>query len=547
MSQFRIDESKAFNKWSKVLENVGITGDKAQWMSTYSEYHSLNENAYVNAWTGGMGAVTAPQPSLIPGLTSGSTTGSGDVAQNMLPVAMKVAAQTIGLDLVATKPSAGPRLELLFIDFVYDNMKENPDEKPQVFQIKITDPAIKANVIADLKAELATAGIIAKVGGLQGGRLFFDIANGAYDNDEPVSKTGWVEFLGFSRINNNPMFREFRQANTASSGAWTFDATKNTFASAISIETGLLGADFGAGVLTANNYEIDVISMLEDHIPGFSANWYSAGNDHQTGAYPMTREHEELTYAGVVGTKLSSKSVQVGTIEISAALRRTEMEDIKSATGIDIVQKMESILVNELSQTISKQIVDKVFELGTLNRSNSVNPALFTFDTSYVTSLSGENSHAVQRRLITVINNASNYIAVEGRVGGAQYIVTNGFLASQISDIAGYTINPFKNKMSTNGQVYPAGQIGDMAIYVDPNMRWDDYRIALGRKNSADQPGLIFVPYLMAQSISLIAETTFAPRILLRSRYAVTEVGFFPERQFMVVDVVDAAGVLTGL
>ena len=38
---------------------------------------------------------------------------------------------------------------------------------------------------------------------------------------------------------------------------------------------------------------------------------------------------------------------------------------------MDIVQKMESILVNELSQTISKQIVAKIFELGETNRSTA--------------------------------------------------------------------------------------------------------------------------------------------------------------------------------
>jgi hypothetical protein len=44
----------------------------------------------------------------------------------------------------------------------------------------------------------------------------------------------------------------------------------------------------------------------------------------------------------------------------------------------------------------------------------------------------------------------------------------------------------------------------------------------------------------MAQSISVISEATFAPRMLLRSRYAVTEVGWFPQKQFMTINVLDA-------
>jgi hypothetical protein len=44
----------------------------------------------------------------------------------------------------------------------------------------------------------------------------------------------------------------------------------------------------------------------------------------------------------------------------------------------------------------------------------------------------------------------------------------------------------------------------------------------------------------MAQSISVISEATFAPRMLLRSRYAVTEVGWFPHKQYMTITVTDA-------
>jgi hypothetical protein len=218
---------------------------------------------------------------------------------------------------------------------------------------------------------------------------------------------------------------------------------------------------------------------------------------------------------------------------------------------MDIVQKMESILVNELSQTISKQIVAKIFEMGDLNRAaaptRSAGVTLFDLNTSYATgsgSIGGETTHAVQRKLITKIAHASNYIATEGRVGPAQYLITNGGLAAALQDIAGYTINPLKSKMNASGQLYPVGSIGDISIYVDPYMRYNDNRIVLGRKNNPDQPGIIFVPYLMAQSISIISEATFAPRMLLRSRYAVAEVGWYPQKQFMTIQVTDAAGLL---
>jgi hypothetical protein len=46
---------------------------------------------------------------------------------------MKIAAQTIGLDL-AVKPTPGPKVDLLYIDFQYDDL-DTEDARPQVFKL----------------------------------------------------------------------------------------------------------------------------------------------------------------------------------------------------------------------------------------------------------------------------------------------------------------------------------------------------------------------------------------------------------------------------
>ena len=572
MSQIRIDNQKAMKKWSPVLENMGVSGEKLEWMAEYAEFHSINENAYVNATNvAGMGNVLSAQPGAYSGNTLGvsnggayptANIGSGDVGQNLLPVAMKIAAQTIGLDLVAVKPTPGPKLDLLYIDFQYDDVDlTTGGDRPQVFKLNATSGSL-ANIKAGITASLAALTITETQGGLSGGEVYFSIGGTSSTNytathysssTVPASKQNIVEFLGFSRIDGLPMFRAFRQANTAGQlNTFGFDAAKNTFGQTGSM-TDQIVLIKGAAVTSPT---VELVSALEDHIPGFSANWAATPANVSTGAYPMSRLEDDQSYSGVIGPKISSKTIAVGTIEISSALRRTEIEDIKANTGMDIVQKMESILVNELSQTISKQIVNKIFEMGDLNRTNAplagstfsssiTNQTLFDLDTKYAsTNVGGETTHAVQRKLITKIAHASNYIATEGRVGPAQYLITNGGLAAALQDIAGYTINPLKSKMNSQGQLYPVGSIGDISIYVDPYMRYNDNRIVLGRKNNPDQPGIIFVPYLMAQSISIISEATFAPRMLLRSRYAVTEVGWYPQKQFMTIRVADTLGLL---
>jgi hypothetical protein len=584
MSNIRIDTQKALKKWSPVLENMGVAGeDRLSWMSEYAEFHSINENAYVNASLAGMGAVTSPQPSVFAGSNAYTAAagaggnygnvGSGDLGQNLLPVAMKIAAQTIGLDLVAVKPSPGPKLDLLYIDFQYDDL-DTTQGVPQVFKISSSNSNDMNGLYqsgafgAAVKSGISASDINFTVGGYQsaaGNRVYFNINNfGAtvsVATTLPASKTSVLEFLGYSRIDGLPIFRAFRQANAVGNSVqsgnpsyaapYTWDQTQNTFNPTASVTGQLLAIP---GLTFSGTTTINLISALEDHLPGFSTN-FSANS--QGGKYPMSRSEDDLSYAGVIGPKVSTKSIAVGTIEVSSALRRTEIEDIKANTGMDIVQKMESILVNELSQTISKQIVAKIFEMGDLNRSisaplstgtysaNISGQTIFDLDTLYTqTQVGGETTHAVQRKLITKMVHASNFIATEGRVGPAQFAVTNGGLAAALMDIAGYTINPTKSKINGSGQLYPVGQIGDIQIYVDPYMKYNDNRIVIGRKNNPDQPGIIFVPYLMAQSISIISEATFAPRMLLRSRYAVAEVGWYPQKQFMTIKVSDTPGLL---
>lgn len=566
---FIVDKAKAEKKWSPILEALHVSDpEKRTWMAEYAELHQLNENvSYATLGNiQGMGAVKAAQPSTIPGQVwgGGDVLGSGDVGQNLLPISMKIAAQTIGLDLVAVKPAASPKIDLLFVDFRYDDPNQEEDgDRPLVFKLALTDAA-NALVKTALYQQMSDLAIKEMVGGLDK-RMFVALSGlttgtvvaGDFTTVPPTVKTGWMEFLGFSRIDGLPMFRIFRQAVEKGfypKPGYVQQDEKNTFPISLSgsitsiLEGRLLLTLSGASVAstTLTGVTVDLVSLMEDHIPGFSAGWNLFKG--------MNRLQDENTYPGQVGPNVFTKTVQVGDVEITSALKRTEIEDIKASTGMDIVQKLESVLINELSQTISKEIVQSVKKLGELNRASHTCPKVagvskfdFDVDTYFATSApGGETSHAAQRKLLSKVNNASNYIANEGRVGPAQYIVTNGNLASVIQDIAGYTLNPVVggSNLNTNGQLYPVGKVGNMTLYVDPYMRWDDNRIFLGRKNSVDQPGLLFLPYLMAQSISLISEATWAPRMLIRSRYAVADVGFFPEKQFMAIHVTDVHGYL---
>jgi hypothetical protein len=228
MAQVNINMKKVNEKWSPILDKMGINeSSKRAWMAEYAEYHQLTENVgYANLGNiSGMGAVVSPIPSQTPGQTgfgtgtvtgltgsgygNGGATGSGDYGQQLLPVAMKVAAQTIGLDLVSVKPSAGPVIDLMYVDYRYDDGPLNSDDyNPMVFKIDTKDgSAALDQLISEIKAVLTAQGIRETTDGLTG-RVFFTFAeNAAYTRAagvvgldptiEPENKEGVIEFLGF--------------------------------------------------------------------------------------------------------------------------------------------------------------------------------------------------------------------------------------------------------------------------------------------------------------------------------------------------------------
>ncbi len=122
-----INEAEVQKTWGPVIEeSTGITEkSKLAWMSKYCHYHNLNESVYntvhlnPNMNVQSMGNVTLPGDPGSMNNFPAQATGSGDRPFSLLPLAMQVAAQTVGLDLVPVVPMQGPMGVLTYLDFVY--------------------------------------------------------------------------------------------------------------------------------------------------------------------------------------------------------------------------------------------------------------------------------------------------------------------------------------------------------------------------------------------------------------------------------------------
>ena len=555
-----INEQEIFDTWAPIIESkTGINdSSKTQWLSKYCHYHSLNESAGAYnslAVVNGMGSV---QPPVFPQSTQATSTGglspnagfysstwqgSGDKFPSLLPLAIQVAAKTVGFDIVPVIPMSGPSGVLSYLDYVYAGGKLSPN----------------ANQVGTSAAEaLAVAPTMIKIPSGATGASTLTVPTGT--NQTPLvyitsatSASAQITalFVGFSRIDGFPIFKIL----SVSAGETVADIV----ASGTVIGSSSGGAEYGYATGVAQ-----LVKALEDHIQGFSgAGFYD--NQAFQGPYvdgnktynPMLRSVGESNYYNSMGLTTFTKFVEADTFQVAASVTTEQIQDLNKQFGIDVISMIENALVNEVSQSINKHILSRAFQLGWSNtvkfnqiegqnlnlnlQIGSAGGSTITYmdktDTSVnmtlpagPTGTSYENLSTLQRRLFSRILAAANVVANRGRRGPANFVVTNANLASAMQDISQFTFAPFSNTLTqNNGTLYPVGSLAGMTVYVDQNMQYSDTRVLVGRKGGDDEPGLKFMPYMMAESIQTISEGTMSPKIAVKSRYALVEAGFNPE------------------
>jgi hypothetical protein len=541
-----------------------VNSGKEQWLAEYCHNHAMYDNsntlnesfAYGTAATlgnvPGMGAV---RPGAAPGGPASfytGTTGSGDKFPSLLPLAIQVAARTVGFDIVSVIPMPGPTGVLTYLDYVYGGGKPGTTEQPLVISVDVDN--INSNKYTV-------------------GTKYWGVSTSANADKKVIE----MLFIGYSRITGYPIFRIGNTYTAAADNSnWTVDesiAISEIFDTDAIITTDNNGKPIVyASLATTNSIactaKAGLVRGLEDHIQGYSGagtydqdNWTGPFTDGATPMTPMGRGTGESTYYRPMNIQAYTKFIEAETYQVSATVTTEQIQDLNKQFGLDVVSMIENALVNEISQAINKHILSRAFALGWTNNAEflKVEGATlnFTVDHTQVNALqspyylnkvgfteripvnpfadfgSFENMHTIQRRIQSKLIAAGNIIAQRGRRGPANFAVTNLQLATALQDSAQFTFAPMQNTINqSNGSLYPIGTLAGMTIYVDPNMTYTDNRILVGRKGEDQEPGLKFMPYLMAESIQTIAEGTMAPKIAVKSRYALVEAGQWPQTQY---------------
>jgi hypothetical protein len=549
----RLNDASVRETWAPVLEGYGVNLQSRPWLVDYAHNHAIFDNAGAinesQAAPGlflqqpgsisAIGAIAAPTSSMTPFTAGGAAkngygsavSGSGDKFPSLLPVAIQVAAKTIGFDLVGVVPMDSPVGFLPYLDYVYQG--GNIDKQYEPYLIKIT--GLLENPSGGAKFTVATLPFVA-------GSNY-----GVNATDDLI-----LQFVGKSRVDGSPIFKVILASDAGTLADY--------FAADVDIQPAGTTAVSGSAVATyrvADN-KVELVSALENHISGFTS---VSDDDYATSDFNgpylgstgtqmegMKREVAENSKFRQMGLRMFTKFIEAKGDQVSISATVEQIQDLNRVWNFDVISMLENVAVNELAQSINKKLVDRVLQLGKVHSTaiTGVEGAGITTLDLTVGSTGFENISTLQRRVVTKILEMANLIYHRGRFGAGTYIVTNGRVASALADVAGYSFAPFNNDLpSTAGQLYPAGKVHGLTIYVDPNLSFSDNRIHIGRKGADEEPGVKFLPYIMAESLQTIAEGTFSPKIGMKSRYAITEAGWHPETQYITLEV-SGLGVLTG-
>ena len=559
-------------KWSQIIsEEFGVKDqNKVNWMSQYAQNHEIFEAVQGGDAAGGPagGIYSTPLNTLgmgnpmmpmgvgfngADGKASGAgigntgadfhnplyQRGSGDIPMSTLTMSLEVAAMTIGLELVPVIPANGPWAMLSYMDFPYaggklgrinetalDGKGDNDGNKPIYIKFYVAG-------VDKSKVEKGAAVTVGKFNG---------------------------EFIGFSRIDNSVIVKvkDCTDANTSIADAFKAATEVKVGDNTITIEAGSVRAD--------------LVSGMADHVQGF-ANFFDGADD------PMTRAQNETGVGNTIGARMFTKMVQMGSYEVTGSVTRQQLQDMP-LYGVDVVGKVLEAMQNEISQSINNRILDRVFRLGvtnakvqkeyqgvdlnlyfgsTLNAEKDL--AKFPGASKFIgidgknategwgvvknatQNTSAENFTTHQRRIMTRLMAAANLIANVSRFGRGQWAVCSTGMLSALQDCAGFVVAPMVNNLVQDGSksLYFAGSIAGLNIYVDPYMTWNDNRICVGRKSDGNTPGVIFMPYILADTVQIVAEGTMAPKMLVNSRFAIVDAGFHPEQSYFTF-MVDADG-----
>lgn len=476
---------------------------------------------------------------------AGYKPGSGDIPTYVFGLQTHIALHCIGFDLMPTIAVDTPKVVITYVDTVYGGGTfDDADNMPsyvEIGNVLFTRTWVKTKALARATTEVI---IVAADGKMM--KVRFMVAS-------TVKAALTVEVLA-TGLDSSPAGTFYTEEWTDAYSVKEVVDAVNADITGAKVYVGGVGESFTTGILT-----IDYASATRTNIAE------AASNDNSLGG--MSRKQHEKGPKHKLNVIAMDKQLEMVGLEIEADTSNIQIKDM-AAMGVNVIAHLYTGVQNQLVQSLDEVIMDHLYKLGVQHavqayESQQINHSLFIGNPSTATkamsaidvefkdilgvdkrtamgnitnslvSSAYENQMTHGERLFARLLLILEFVAQQNRIGSPDFMVAGGTLAATLKKQSKFITCPVTTTLSSNPELHYTGTIFDtVSFYKNPKIDFNDPRILFGRRGNDTDPGAKFLAYDLAASRQIVAEGTMAEKIRVWSRFAIADVGFYPELNY---------------
>lgn len=499
----------------------------------------------------GLGEVTNPMNGnqVAGGMwNAGYKPGSGDVPSYVFGLQSQIALHCIGFDLIPTIAVDTPKVVISYVDTVYGGGTFNDKDNMPSF-VEIASPLFTRAWIKKNKLERAKTHVLISDGTDAIECLFIlgSTIKAALTVEVLGTGTGTAAGTDYVKKNEKSVKEIIDNINKTKTGkvCISLDGTVASYAAAVTADMKQIGINYA--------------SQTRQNIAE------AASNDNSLGG--MSRATHEKGPKHKLNVIMMDKQLEMVGLEIEADTTNIQIKDMASA-GINVIAYLYSGVQNQLIQSIDEVILDHLYAMGVQHavnvwESQGINYNLYidepsnteldlkTLDIKFVdmmgvdvrdrmgkvkntlVSAGYENQETHGQRLYARLLVILEFVAYQNRIAAPDFIVAGGELCACLKKQSTYSSVPVATTLSANPELHYAGTIFETVnVYKNPKIDFNDPRILFGRRGNDTDPGSKFIAYDLASSRQTIAEQTMSDKIRVWSRFAIADIGFYPELNY---------------
>lgn len=486
--------------------------------------------------------------------------GTGDIPSYVFGLQNQLALHCIAFDLIPTIAVDTPKPVIIYIDTVYGGgVFDDKDNRPSFVELTsnfftrtwITDRALsrsQTEIVLTTNHGTTTKALKVKffVASTIKAAITVEVIGTGVCTTAPVTTSG-SEADGVFTWNNAYSVKEIIDALNDSGN------TNNVYIEA---------------ALPANNYYAALTQAIYINYASATRTNIAEAATNNNSLKGMTREQQEKGPKHKLNVIAIDKQLDIQGLEIEADTTNIQIKDM-AAMGVSVISYLYSGVQNQLVQSIDEIVLNHLYALGVEHATNVklsqgidynlyINPTAGTYSLASDNTLIFKDMNDVdQRSNFTAIPNVYNahetqishnerlyrrillvseFLKQQNRIGGADAMVLSGEIVAAIKAHSTFTIAPTVNTLTedSNSLTYYGTIYGNIHVYKNGKIAFNDQRILLMRRGDDKDPGAKLLAYDLAASRQIIAEQTMAEKIRVWSRFTIADIGFYPELNYFV-------------